>query len=555
MKEIVFPDEEQWEQLVKFITKDKDTIKMETAAIALAKLSSDADHTRLIVKKLLLPEKSDYLRRSAVNVCFSPKFMEKIYSECIQHNLHVVDVHDHYFEDEDVHFSRFDDDEQNLRWGPYVNRWFKNLRVGFVVFGKNPENLDARLWIREKNTVEPVDKLKIIGRDRMKLVIPKSSRLDGNFDREICDRTIRAVGEKVQKVLSSLIFSGIGGGGLASIFIELFARFGVRKINWVDDDIVTFSNLNRLLGATMEDAKRGTKKVQVLKREVLRINPNIEVVAIDGDFLTPEVQRQCLESDILFGFVDEVGSRFAANRLALTHSIPYFDLGCGGKAEDGRLVWARGQVIKVVPKAGFCLQCGNFFSDEKAVMDLMSKRELRAERNLGYVDGMNSPQLSVYAWNMLTSAWAAWFLLRYLSGDCPRLDGISTNLLSFGSRPWREDIDKKGKPRPPANCHICGEDGLWGCGDEVPFLLRQDDALIDDSSHSSIDEWGEREDNSERGRQTDSEFIKQITSKDLNLEKPKTACSGGIKGICNLFRSLFGSSATGRNPGSWGIKS
>ncbi len=223
----------------------------------------------------------------------------------------------------------------------------------------------------------------------------------------------------------------------------------------------------------MKKKKNKQKKVYVCKRQIKKINRDIEVVAIDGDFLTADVQNAFKAADTIIGAVDNAGTRYATNRLSQAHAIPYFDAGCGGKAENGTLTYAGGQVLKITPGGGFCLECEPFFSKDKARIDLMSKEEQKAQASLGYIDGMNIPQASVYSWNTATISNLIWLMMRYVSGDCPRVDGIANDFMNFKSWSWREDIDEEGNRKIPKKCSVCHKDGYFGKGDEVPYLLRQ----------------------------------------------------------------------------------
>lgn len=475
MIDMVFPTIDIWEALIRFLTTNQE---LETAAVALAKISRGAEHRRFIVKKLILPGDDELIRRTAGSVSLSAEFMEKVYAECIENNLHPIDTHTHPFARKDVSFSPVDDRVQKERLGPYVSRWFRCMELAFLVLGENAGSVDARAWNRDREDVEPIDKIKILDRDGIRVVIPVSSRNGSSFDAGMNARTVLAVGTEAQKTLSTLSFAIVGVGGLGSLVAEQLSRLGVRKITIVDDDRVSESNRNRLIGSTKGDVRTRTKKVTLIRRSCKKANPDSTIACLGGDFLTQHVQERCKDADVLIGCVDNVGARLAMNRFALSHAMPYFDLGCGGRAENNSLVSARGQIIKVVPGSGFCLHCGELFKKHKARLDLMSRREREAQSHEGYIDGADLPQASVYAWNMVTAGQAVWQIMRYISGDFVRWDGVAIDLLRPSTSFWREDIDDKGQAKKPSACHTCGTNGYWGCGDEVPYLLRQSDQPV-----------------------------------------------------------------------------
>lgn len=473
MNDIVFPKIELWNTLIDHILKDNIN---ETAATVLCKLSKSNNQKRFIVHELMLPEKKDLIRCSGVSVTLSPEFMDSVYKKCIEKNLHPIDIHDHPFSKSKVGFSWIDTNQQKHLLS-YSKRWFTGLEFGFMVIGTDASNIDAHILNPKLNTIEPVDKIKVLDSDKMKLIIPNSSELKKDSGFNFSQRTILAVGKAAQKKYSCLTVAIIGDGGLGCTTAEQFSRLEVRKIILVDNDHITESNRNRFLGATPEDAKNNHKKVEVTKQHLLKSNPNLEIEALVGDFLTADIQEKCKEADIIIGCVDGVGARYAINRFAQAHAIPYFDSGCGGKTKDGLLNFAQGQILKIIPNTSFCIQCGEFFSKEKARRDLLSTRECETQSNLGYIEGANIPQASVYSWNMITAASLVWLVMRYVSGDCHRVDGIAIDLMTFSSWTWREDIDDNGKIKKANNCSVCSENGYSCKGDEVPFLLRQPDII------------------------------------------------------------------------------
>ena len=87
--------------------------------------------------------------------------------------------------------------------------------------------------------------------------------------------------EKLNK--SKVIVFGVGGVG--GYTVEALARSGVGQIDVVDNDTVSFSNLNRQIIATVDTV--GKDKVDVIKDRILSINPNA-IVNTHKVFYSPE---------------------------------------------------------------------------------------------------------------------------------------------------------------------------------------------------------------------------------------------------------------------------
>lgn len=94
---------------------------------------------------------------------------------------------------------------------------------------------------------------------------------------QIFSRTEILIGAKnLQKLLNSHI-AVFGIGGVGGYVTEALARAGVGNIDIIDDDTVNETNINRQIIATTKTI--GQLKVDVMKKRLLEINPEIKVNA------------------------------------------------------------------------------------------------------------------------------------------------------------------------------------------------------------------------------------------------------------------------------------
>src|SRR5207253_7256444 len=101
-----------------------------------------------------------------------------------------------------------------------------------------------------------------------------------------------------------------------------------------DDDVVEPSNLNRLVGATHEDALSGTPKVEVARRVVLAINPRASITSYKDRW--QNVARELRRCDVVFGCVDSFSERAQLEAECRRFLTPYIDLGMDvSKFENG----------------------------------------------------------------------------------------------------------------------------------------------------------------------------------------------------------------------------
>jgi tRNA A37 threonylcarbamoyladenosine dehydratase len=63
---------------------------------------------------------------------------------------------------------------------------------------------------------------------------------------------------------------GLGGGG--SHVAQQLAHIGLGNFLLIDPDFIEDTNLNRLVGATLEDVKLGTAKVDIAERVIKGVN-------------------------------------------------------------------------------------------------------------------------------------------------------------------------------------------------------------------------------------------------------------------------------------------
>ena len=99
----------------------------------------------------------------------------------------------------------------------------------------------------------------------------------------------------------------VGCGGLGGNLISIFSRIGVGKLRIVDGDVFEATNLNRQLFS--EVPVLGKNKAKVAADRIFRINPDIEVDAVEA-FLTeenaPALLQQC---DIAVDALDNIPGR------------------------------------------------------------------------------------------------------------------------------------------------------------------------------------------------------------------------------------------------------
>lgn len=175
------------------------------------------------------------------------------------------------------------------------------------------------------------------------------------------------LGANSQSIIRAAKVGLVGYGGGGSHYGQQFSHIGVGNFVVVDDDLIEESNRHRLVGSEPDDIdvldlNNSVAKVEIARRQILRGNPNAQVVALKCRW--QEATDRLAECDIIYGAVDSFSQRDELERFCRRNLIPYIDIGMVvAKLEDGDCVIS-GQVIQSLP-GGHCLRCCNIVTNER----------------------------------------------------------------------------------------------------------------------------------------------------------------------------------------------
>lgn len=151
---------------------------------------------------------------------------------------------------------------------------------------------------------------------------------------------------------------GLGGGG--SHVAQQLAHIGLGSFLPIDPDFIEDTNLNRLVGATMEDVKLGTAKVDIAERVIKAVNPTAEVIKRRTNWT--EVTAELRDVDVIFACVDSIGCRSELEAFARRFLIPLIDIGMDVHESSGEFSIS-GQVMLSMPGKP-CMRCMGLIADE-----------------------------------------------------------------------------------------------------------------------------------------------------------------------------------------------
>ena len=112
----------------------------------------------------------------------------------------------------------------------------------------------------------------------------------------------------------------IGLGGLGSPVAMYLAASGIGELILCDNDNVNLTNLQRQAIHNSETV--GMPKVQSATKAIAKINPEINVVAIQEYVDEERLQKLVTEADVVIDASDNFVTRHAINQVCVTHRKP-----------------------------------------------------------------------------------------------------------------------------------------------------------------------------------------------------------------------------------------
>ncbi len=142
-------------------------------------------------------------------------------------------------------------------------------------------------------------------------------------------RSASAWGERCQADLARRRILVVGAGSVGLDVIVRLAASGICHLTVMDFDVVQLHNLDRLIGATLRDARLKRPKTHVAHREAVKAATAVDcrIDVSDRSICEPDGLKLALDHDIIFSCVDSPWARSVLNALAYTDLIPVIDGG------------------------------------------------------------------------------------------------------------------------------------------------------------------------------------------------------------------------------------
>ena len=325
--------------------------------------------------------------------------------------------------------------------------------------------LVGRLWMSQQESI-PLQLICVVGK-AIKLHYTGRGQ---DIPSSVFQRQSLAFGEALTQDLSTLRVGVVGCGGTGSAVAMLLPKMGVRLIALFDRDVVEESNLNRLHGATREDAETKRPKVVAVARSLSELGLGVQVKSYQSWIADRDCRDALKSCDIIFGCTDDHAGRLLLNRFAYYYLAPVFDVGLAievSPTEPPEIKALDGRVTVLAP-SHTCLLCREVINPVVA-RDEALKRNAPAEyerrKAEAYVLGEGNPSPAVVLFTTDVAIMAIEELVHRLQGFRGENGATAQRVRKFHLM-----TDRKQAADFKSHCSICGTADCWGKGDIVPFL-------------------------------------------------------------------------------------
>ena len=247
-----------------------------------------------------------------------------------------------------------------------------------------------------------IDRVVVVGDD---LVFYEKD--GGKEVRDFDLRHRQAFGDKTTELLSGLTV-GIGGAsGTGSPTIEMLTRLGVARMIVFEPDVVESKNLNRIYGATREDADAERNKALVLKAHVDRIGLGTEIVPYEGRVDEPDAIALLSVCDVIIGCMDSVEGRDTMNRACVFYIAPYIDIGVRLDADGQGGVSSVSAGIHYLIPGGSSLKSRGVYDDADLYAEYLKRTDptfYEDQLKRGYIRGVKVDRPAVISINTAAAA-------------------------------------------------------------------------------------------------------------------------------------------------------
>jgi molybdopterin/thiamine biosynthesis adenylyltransferase len=229
--------------------------------------------------------------------------------------------------------------------------------------------------------------------------------------------------KKIERVTAGVV--GLGGGG--SHIVQQLAHIGFKEYAIYDPQTADESNLNRLVGAGVEDV--GCDKIKIARRMIKRLQPHAKISL--HRLRWQEDPEPLMGCDLVFGCLDTFQDRDELETFCRRHLILYIDIGMDVHQVKDDPPRMAGQVILSAPGRP-CMKCLGFITPEKLALEAAKYGVAGPRPQVVWPNGVLASSAVGIAINSLTNWTAGREAPFYLSYDGNRNTVVDHPRLRYG---------------------------------------------------------------------------------------------------------------------------
>lgn len=277
------------------------------------------------------------------------------------------------------------------------------------------------------------------------------------MDRKIFSRQISFFGIQGQEKIEKVHVGIVGLGGTGSHLVQQLTYLGVKKFTVIDSDIIEDINLNRQIGADIEDLAYSLSKAANAERIINKIllEKKRSLTVIPHFFPSKDSLLALREVDFIFGCVDNDGTRIILTEFAAAYEKYYIDLATEIDIQNQAF---GGRVFFSIPGKS-CLYCREELSLDEVRKNLQSEAEKKEEEAIYGLpkELLQGSGPSVVSLNGIIASLAVTEFMVFVTG----IRTAKELLIYDGVR----GIVTTNKDKPLPNCYYCYS--IKGIGDNA----------------------------------------------------------------------------------------
>ncbi|MBH5318532.1 ThiF family adenylyltransferase [Paenibacillus sp. GSMTC-2017] len=156
------------------------------------------------------------------------------------------------------------------------------------------------------------------------------------------------IGDKGQAMLGQSRIAIVGMGALGSVIAQHLVRSGIGYVRIIDRDIVEWSNLQRQMLYSEDDASRLLPKAEAAAAHLRAINSSVTIDPISTDLSSHNAETLLAGVDLILDGSDNFSVRYLINDYSLKYAVPWI---------YGGAVGASGMTMTIIPNETPCYRC------------------------------------------------------------------------------------------------------------------------------------------------------------------------------------------------------